>query len=121
MLGVFTSPVKVIAAFAIVLGWSFLQTVPVSAAQISRVVTTTADSGAGSLRQALLDANANATTAAAPHQITFNIPGGGVQTISLLSSLTGISQQVVARSKFSAPMLTHRPSAMFHGLVGGQL
>lgn len=92
MLGVFTSPVKVIAAFAIVLGWSFLQTVPVSAAQISRVVTTTADSGAGSLRQALLDANANATTAAAPHQITFNIPGGGVQTISLLSSLTGISQ-----------------------------
>lgn len=63
-------------------------TPPASAAQISRVVTTTANSGVGSLRQAIIDANANATTTAAPHQITFNIPGSGVQTIVLTAALT---------------------------------
>lgn len=62
------------------------------AAQISRVVTNTNDSGAGSLRQAVLDANANSTTSAAPHQITFNIPGAGVQTITLATTLPSITQ-----------------------------
>lgn len=62
------------------------------AAQISRVVTNTNDSGAGSLRQAILDANANTTTPAAPHQITFNIPGAGVQTITLATTLPSITQ-----------------------------
>lgn len=42
------------------------------------VVVNTNDSGPGSLRQAILDANATAGT----HTITFNIPGAGVQTIS---------------------------------------
>ena len=49
------------------------------------VVTTTADSGAGSLRQAILDANANAN-AATPDVIQFSI-GSGAQTISLSSAL----------------------------------
>lgn len=49
------------------------------------VVTTTADSGPGSLRQALLDSayTANST----PDQILFNIPGGGVKLIALLTPL----------------------------------
>lgn len=52
-------------------------------------VTTTADSGAGSLRQAILDANAGG---AGPHTINFNIPGNGVQTIEPLTDLPTITQ-----------------------------
>ena len=47
-------------------------------------VTNTADSGAGSLRQAITDANGGG---AGPHTIVFDIPGSGVQTIALSSSL----------------------------------
>ena len=46
------------------------------------------DSGAGSLRQAILDANA---TPAVADTITFNIPGGGPHTIVLASALPTIS------------------------------
>jgi hypothetical protein len=46
-------------------------------------VTTTADAGPGSLRQALLAANA----AAGPDAVAFNIPAVGVQTIQLASQL----------------------------------
>src|SRR5262245_35584562 len=42
-------------------------------------VTSTADSGAGTLRQAILDANANA----GPDTIAFNIAGSGAHTIPL--------------------------------------
>lgn len=55
------------------------------------VVTNTNDSGAGSLRQAILDANANANQ----NLIIFNIPVQGVQTISLASALPSISTQIV--------------------------
>ena len=47
------------------------------------VVTTAADSGAGSLRQAMLDANANAGA----DIIEFEIGSGGAHTINLLSQL----------------------------------
>src|SRR5262245_26488036 len=46
-------------------------------------VTNTADGGAGSLRQAILDANANQGA----DEIRFNIPGAGVQTINPLTPL----------------------------------
>src|SRR5512135_286788 len=46
-------------------------------------VINTNDSGAGSLRQAVTDANAGA----GPHTIVFDIPGSGVQTIAIASSL----------------------------------
>ena len=55
------------------------------------VVTNTNDSGAGSLRQAILDANANAGI----DTITFNIGGGGAQTINLLSNLPNITDGVI--------------------------
>ena len=51
-------------------------------------VINTADSGAGSLRQAILDANA----AGGPDTITFNIPGSGpflIQPVTLLPPLAG--------------------------------
>ena len=55
------------------------------------VVTNANDHGAGSLRQAIL--NANATQGL--DTITFNIPGSGVQTINLLVALPVISDPVV--------------------------
>jgi hypothetical protein len=54
------------------------------------IVTNTNDSGAGSLRQAILDANANPGS----DQITFNI-GSGLQTITLTANLPDISGPVV--------------------------
>jgi parallel beta-helix repeat protein len=50
-------------------------------------VTTTADSGLGSLRQAILDAN----SAGGSNTITFNIPGNGVATIAPQSPLAALS------------------------------
>jgi hypothetical protein len=54
-------------------------------------VTNTDDSGPGSLRQAILDANANAGA----DTISFNIPGSGVQTITPTSALPAITDPVV--------------------------
>jgi hypothetical protein len=55
-------------------------------------VTTNADSGAGSLRQAMLDSNASAGTL---DTIAFAIPGGGVHTITPASALPTITDPVV--------------------------
>ena len=60
-------------------GASLLSSRLVFAAQLNLVVTNTNDSGVGSLRDAITQANAATTTPAAPHQISFNISGGGVQ------------------------------------------
>ena len=49
----------------------------------SYTVTTTANSGVGSLRQAILDANANGGL----DTIAFDIPGPGVQTITPAAEL----------------------------------
>src|SRR5206468_7945337 len=54
------------------------------------VVTTANDAGFGSLRNAITAAN----NTPGPDQISFDIPGGGVQTITLLSSLPTISNPV---------------------------
>jgi hypothetical protein len=55
-------------------------------------VINTNDSGAGSLRQALLDANNFPSEA--PHRITFNIPGAGPHIIAPLSRLPTNSEPV---------------------------
>jgi len=54
-------------------------------------VTNTNDSGAGSLRQAILDANGNAGL----DTITFNITGSGLHTILPLASTMSITEAVV--------------------------
>lgn len=54
------------------------------------IVSNTSDSGVGSLRQAILDANASAGHS----QIVFNIPGAGVQTINLNSALPAITESL---------------------------
>jgi hypothetical protein len=53
-------------------------------------VTNTSDSGTGSLRQAIVNVNADSS----PDTIQFNIPGTGVQTINLASSLPAIANAV---------------------------
>src|SRR5262245_32065056 len=53
-------------------------------------VTSTADSGAGSLRQAILDANAHLGA----DTIAFNITGSGVQTITPASALPTVTDPV---------------------------
>ncbi len=54
-------------------------------------VTNTDDSGAGSFRQAIIDANANAGT----DTIQFNIAGAGPHTINVLSALPQITDTVL--------------------------
>lgn len=56
----------------------FSNAVTVTGAALSTVVTNTNDSGAGSLRQAILNGNASPGT----QTISFNIPGAGVKTIT---------------------------------------
>src|SRR5256714_11418960 len=53
-------------------------------------VTNTNDSGAGSLRQAIVDANAHS----GPDNISFNIPGSGVRTITPATELPAITSPV---------------------------
>src|SRR6185312_15269900 len=55
------------------------------------LVTNNADTGPGSLRQAMLDSNAN--TAGAPNEIDFSI-GTGAQVITLASPLPAVSTSV---------------------------
>ena len=64
------------------------------AANLSLVVTNTNDGGAGSLRQAILNANLM-PNGASPDTITFNIPGPGVHTIQPLTALPLIVDPLV--------------------------
>jgi hypothetical protein len=64
--------------------------VEVTAALGGFIVTNTNDSGAGSLRQAILSANASADYSS----ITFNIPGAGPHIITPASVLPNITQRV---------------------------
>ncbi|HEX8183990.1 MAG TPA: NosD domain-containing protein, partial [Blastocatellia bacterium] len=59
-------------------------------AALTFTVTNTNDSGPGSLRQAIIDANANPGA----DSITFNIPGAGPHTIAPTSALPTITESV---------------------------
>lgn len=71
-------PMRILHAAAVTLAL-----VAESSLAVPFVVTTADDAGPGSLRQALLDANA----AAGADEILFDIPGDGPHTIALLSQL----------------------------------
>ncbi|MEX0879781.1 MAG: IPT/TIG domain-containing protein [Thermoanaerobaculia bacterium] len=75
---------RIILTLALVLAAS-----PLAAATFT--VTNTNDSGAGSLRQAILDANATPGA----DTISFNIPGAGVHTITPASDLPQITDPVI--------------------------
>ena len=57
---------------------------------VTFTVTNTGDSGAGSLRQAILDADASP----GGDLIAFAIPGSGVQTIAVATALPAITEPV---------------------------
>jgi titin len=78
-------------------------------------VDSLADSGAGSLRQAILDSNANPWPL---NTIAFNIGGGGVQTITPLSALPAITKPVVLDGT-SQPGFTGTPLIVLDGSAAG--
>ncbi|MGI0481987.1 choice-of-anchor Q domain-containing protein [Geminocystis sp. CENA526] len=74
------------------------------------VVTNTNDSGEGSLRQAILNANA----IAGANTITFDIAGSGVRTITLNSALPEITEQVTIDGT-TQPDFTNSPIIEING------
>jgi Concanavalin A-like lectin/glucanases superfamily len=78
-------------------------------------VTTTADSGPGSLRQAILDSNVETGGA---NTIDFAIPGQGVQTIAPLSPLPAITNPVLIDG-FSQPGYAGTPLIELSGSQAG--
>ncbi|HEV7428831.1 MAG TPA: Calx-beta domain-containing protein [Thermoanaerobaculia bacterium] len=71
--------------------FALLMLLATSASASTFVVNSTLDSGAGTLRQAIIDANA----AAGIDTITFAIPGAGLHTISPASNLPNITEGVI--------------------------
>ena len=79
------------------------------------IVTTTADSGPGSFREAILDSNAATGN---DNVIDFQIPGGGVQTIAPLSPLPAITSPVLIDG-FSQPGYAGTPLIELSGSQAG--
>ncbi|HUQ33560.1 MAG TPA: Calx-beta domain-containing protein [Pyrinomonadaceae bacterium] len=84
------SRLRLILTFAGLAALALIVTSP-SAQAATFTVTNTNNSGAGSLRQAILNANAQV---GGFHAIEFNIPGSGVKTINLTSPLPAITERV---------------------------
>ena len=89
-----------------------------AAAPASFVVTNTNDSGAGSLRQAILDANADAGA----ETITFAIPGSGRHTITVATALPAITENTTidgtSQSGFiGTPLIELTGGSSFAGLA----
>lgn len=81
-----------------IIGWAtlpqnFKRILEPTAEASTFTVTTTADSGAGSLRAAILNANGNGNGTI--DTITFNIPGAGVHTIKPLTELPHITTPTI--------------------------
>jgi hypothetical protein len=79
------------------------------------VVTTTSDSGAGSFRQALIDANSTEGA----DTITFSIAGSGVRTISPASALPPVIDPVIIDGA-TQPGFTSNPLIELNGANAGQ-
>ena len=82
----------------------------VSAPRLTFTVINTADMGAGSLRQAILDANGTAGFDA----ITFAIPGGGPHVITLATELPQVTG-VCSIDATTQPGFTTAPIVRLHG------
>lgn len=78
------------------------------------MVSTTADAGPGSLRQAILDAN----THPGGNRIRFQIPGSGVHTINLLGPLEVITSPVVIDGT-TQPGYNGEPRIELNGAAAG--
>src|SRR5262245_46313803 len=80
------------------------------ASGVTYTVTTTADSGAGSLRKAIDDANANPGAAT----INFNIVAGGVHTTTPVTKLPNITEAVTING-YSQPGASANTNAPHQG------
>ena len=76
-------------------------------------VTSVNDSGAGSLRQAILDANANPGL----DTIGFDIPGSGVRTLALVSPLPTITDPVIIDGYTQSGASPNTDPAGFNGVL----
>lgn len=108
------SIVYLIGAVALVLALASGEVPPRPAWAATLVVTTTADSGPGSLREAITTANASPGM----DTITFNIPGSGVQTIQPLSALPTVTDPVIIDGS-SQPGYVDRPLIELRGDQAG--
>jgi len=93
---------------------SRVPTVVMTVPLMTFTVTNTNDSGSGSLRQAILDANANAGA----DMIDFNIPGAGVHTITPASALPTITDPVTIDGT-TQPGFTGSPIIELNGAIAG--
>jgi len=80
-----------LATLTIFLGYSWSRLISPAAAATTFIVFNTNDGGAGSLRQAIVNANSSPGV----DTINFNLPAGGVQTISPGSALPTITDPVI--------------------------
>jgi hypothetical protein len=80
------------------------------------LVSTSADSGPGSLRQAILDSNA--ATSGSTNTIDFAIPGTGVQTIAPVSALPAVTASALIDGT-SQPGYTSTPLIELDGSQAG--
>src|SRR5689334_14761365 len=78
------------------------------------LVTNTNDLGPGSLRQAILDANANPGL----DTVAFNVGSGGVQTINAASSLPTIKDSVMIDGA-TQPQFAGKPLIVLNGTQAG--
>jgi len=90
------------------------QTANFTAARQAFVVTNTKNHGTGSLRQAMLDANATS----GPDTILFNIQGAGPHTINLLIALPGVTGPVVIDAT-TQPGYAGAPLIELNGAMAG--
>ena len=84
----FTDFIRLVGTIAVL----FVAAVADPARGATLVVTNTSDSGAGSLRQAILSAN---STVNVPDVIHFNIAGAGPHTISPVTPLPTVTDPVI--------------------------
>ncbi|MDB6109058.1 MAG: proteinputative collagen-binding proteinCalx-beta, partial [Pedosphaera sp.] len=87
---------------------------PVSALATNYTVTTTNNGGAGSFRQAIIDANGGSTT----NTISFNIAGAGPFTISVQSALPAITSPVIIDGT-TQPGFAGQPVVELDGALAG--
>jgi photosystem II stability/assembly factor-like uncharacterized protein len=90
------------------------RTADFTATRQNLVVTNANDAGAGSLRQALLDAN----SIPGADNVVFNIPGSGVKTINLAIPLPDITEQVSIDAT-TQPGYTSSPLIELNGALTG--
>jgi len=105
---------SLILAQVVLLAGSSPLAVALTAPGSTFVVTNAGDSGPGSLRQAILDANANPGA----DTIVFNIPGSGLHTITPSTTLPTISDPVTIDGS-TQPGFTGSPIIELNGSQAG--